>query len=66
MKNEVVVTKRGRMRQIPNPPKPKIAFVKALPILGEINLYYFDGQYIRAKRGFPEVGCNELGTDIGA
>lgn len=66
MKNEVVLTKRGRMKQIPNPPKAKIAFIKQLPPLGEINLYYFDGQYLRSKRGFPDVGAGEFGELIGA
>jgi len=66
MKNVITTTKRGRMRQIPNAPKPKIVFIKALPIFGEVNLYFFDGQYIRAKRGIPTIGCNELGTDINA
>jgi len=66
MKNVVITTKRGRTRTFPNAPKPKIAFVKTLPILGEVNVYFFDGQYIRATKGLPQVGCNELGTDINA
>lgn len=67
MKNEVVLTKRGRMRQIPNPPKPRIVFIKQLPPLGQVMLYSIDADgYLRGKLGIPVVGCNELGTDINA
>lgn len=67
MKNTSNITKRGRMVQFPNPPKPKIAFVKELPVFGQMMLYYYDANgYKRGQLGIVIVGCNELGTDINA
>lgn len=58
--------KHGRRRTslAPNPPRARIAFVHEVD--PRINIYFWDGQYVRSYRGFPEVGAGEFGELIGA
>jgi ribosomal protein L30E len=60
------LTKHGRPRLVlpSNPPKEHTGGITVLATVGKVTIYEFDGEYTRARLGFPDVGTDQFGTNI--